>query len=141
MNVPKNKELYEDIKKLVYQQYPKHSLFRSALLVKEYKKLGGEYEKIEKKTSMNIPKWFNQNWISIPDYYFNNEIVQCGSSDTEKKFNVYPLCRPKAIVERLTRKQMKQMMDEKNNIRSKPLQTEKVLKTKKYNIKTTRTGI
>ena len=38
-------------------------------------------------------------------------------------------------------KQMKQMMDEKNNIRSKPLQTEKVLKTKKYNIKTTRTGI
>jgi DNA adenine methylase len=137
---PKNQELYDKIKDEIYKKNPKHSLFRSAQIVKEYKKQGGEFEET-KKPKMNIDKWFNQNWISANDYYYNNEIVPCGSSDTQNKFNEYPLCRPKAILEKLTKPQIKKMLDEKNKLKEKPLITEKILNTKTFNIKSTNTGL
>ena len=43
MPEPKNKKLYEKVKDEIYKEYPKHSAYRSGLLVKEYKKRGGEY--------------------------------------------------------------------------------------------------
>jgi len=137
---PKNMELYNKIKDEVYKKYPKHSLFRSALLVKLYKKLDGEYEG-EKKPKMNIDKWFKQKWISIPDYYFNKKIVKCGESNTEDKFGVYPLCRPLSIVKSLTEDQMKKMIDKKDELKEKHLITKKVLGTDKYNIKNTLSGM
>ena len=89
---------------------------------------------------MNIKRWFEQNWISLNDYYHNKSIVPCGSSDTKDKFNEYPLCRPLAIAESLTKEQMKKMIDEKNKLGNKSLITEKLLKTKKFNIKSTKSG-
>ena len=35
--IPKDKELYEKTKKEIYSKYPKHSAYRSSLLVKAYK--------------------------------------------------------------------------------------------------------
>ena len=35
-----NPELYEKVKRIVYQQYPKHSAYRSGQLVKRYKEMG-----------------------------------------------------------------------------------------------------
>ena len=43
MPEPKNKKLYEEVKDEVYKKHPKHSAYRSGLLVKEYKARGGEY--------------------------------------------------------------------------------------------------
>lgn len=37
INEPLNKELYLKVKKEVYKKYPKHSAYRSGLLVKKYK--------------------------------------------------------------------------------------------------------
>ena len=42
MPTPKDKELYETIKKEIYLKYPKHSAYRSGILVKQYKE---EYKK------------------------------------------------------------------------------------------------
>ena len=62
MPSPVNKELYEKIKKQIYLKYPKHSAYRSGLLVKEYKKQGGTYTG-NKKTS-NLKRWFDEKWTN-----------------------------------------------------------------------------
>ena len=36
MPEPKNKKLYEEVKDEIYKKYPKHSAYRSGLLVQEY---------------------------------------------------------------------------------------------------------
>ena len=43
MPEPTNKTLYEQVKKEIYAKDPKHSAYRSGLLVQEYKKRGGTY--------------------------------------------------------------------------------------------------
>jgi len=133
MAIPTNKMLYDAVKKDIYEKYPKHSLFRSALIVKKYKELGGEYK--EKKKESKLDKWFNEKWISVNDYHYDKKIIPCGSSDTKAKFNQYPLCRPLEIVKKLSHNQMQKLMDEKNKLGKKHLITEKVLKTKKFNVK------
>ena len=60
MPTPTNKELYEKVKKRVYKKIPKHSAYRSAQLVKEYKKEGGTYTGDKKKGKLT--KWFKEDW-------------------------------------------------------------------------------
>ena len=43
MSQPTDKKLYEKVKAEIYKKYPKHSAYRSGLLVKEYKSQGGRY--------------------------------------------------------------------------------------------------
>ena len=43
MPEPANKKLYDEVKKEIDAKYPKHSAYRSGLLVQEYKKRGGTY--------------------------------------------------------------------------------------------------
>ena len=61
MSEPKNKKLYEKVKKEIYAKYPKHSAYRSGLLVKEYKKRGGKYIG-EKPTNKGLDRWFKEDW-------------------------------------------------------------------------------
>ena len=130
--VPTNKSLYDKIKERIYRENPKHSLFRSASIVKEYKAKGGKYKGED---TDNINKWFNDKWITVNDMYHDNKIVPCGNSNTEEKYSEYPLCRPLKIVNRLTKPQMKKLIDEKNKIKSDHLRTSKILNTNKYNVK------
>lgn len=64
----KDKDLYEKIKKEIYLKYPKHSAYRSGLIVKKYKE---EYEKKyknnnayfgKKDNSKGLIRWFNEDW-------------------------------------------------------------------------------
>jgi hypothetical protein len=135
---PKDKTLYNDIKKKIYKKIPKHSLYRSALIQKEYKKKGGEYIDTEHNNKLNIPLWFNQKWISINDYV-RGDIVECGNN-TAEQYNEYPLCRPLEIVNKISNNDLKRMIAEKNKLKNKPLRTKKVLGTDRYNIKPTNTG-
>lgn len=139
---PKDEKLYKRIKEKIYENNPRHSLFRSALIQKEYKRAGGTYEKakgepLEKAGKIN--KWFNQKWISLNDY-IRGLILDCGSSDTEAKYGEYPLCRPLKLAEKLGKNKIKKMIEEKNKLEEKPLQTEKLFNTKEFNIKSTLTG-
>ena len=61
MSEPKNKKLYEKVKKEIYAKYPKHSAYRSGLLVKEYKSRGGTYIGT-KKENKGLTRWFKEEW-------------------------------------------------------------------------------
>ena len=61
MPEPKNKKLYEEVKEDIYKKYPKHSAYRSGLLVQEYKRRGGTYEGKET-DSEGLNRWFRERW-------------------------------------------------------------------------------
>ena len=63
MPIPVNKELYQKVKEEIYAKYPKHSAYRSGLLVQEYKRRGGTYTGQEKSTS-GLNRWFSENWTN-----------------------------------------------------------------------------
>ena len=63
MSQPKNKKLYEKVKEEIYKKYPQHSAYRSALLVKEYKKQGGEYTG-KKNKDEGLSRWMRETWRS-----------------------------------------------------------------------------
>ena len=50
----KDKILYEKVKKEIYLKYPKHSAYRSGLLVKKYKE--EYYKNIKKMMRMKVKK-------------------------------------------------------------------------------------
>ena len=109
----KDKDLYEKIKKEIYLKYPKHSAYRSGLIVKKYKE---EYEKKyknnnayfgKKDNSKGLIRWFNEDWRN-----------QRGEIGYKKKGDIYrPTIRinkntPTTINE-LTKKQIENAMKEK----------------------------
>jgi hypothetical protein len=55
-----NKKLYEKVKKELYAEIPKHSAYRSGLLVKLYKKRGGKYS--GEKPKGGLTRWFKEDW-------------------------------------------------------------------------------
>ena len=61
MTRPANQELYDKVKKEIYAKHPKHSAYRSALLVKEYKQRGGRY-KGTKDSKQGLARWFDEKW-------------------------------------------------------------------------------
>ena len=63
MSEPKNKKLYEEVKAEIYKKHPKHSAYRSGLLVQEYKRRGGEY--IGKKNDeKGLGRWYREKWVN-----------------------------------------------------------------------------
>ena len=70
--VPTDLKLYEKIKKKVYEKYPKHSAYRSGILVKEYKKAfkgsSKPYKGVKPKLT-GLSRWFKENWKSDTGEY------------------------------------------------------------------------
>tara|TARA_X000000950_G_scaffold280707_1_gene375930 strand:- start:395 stop:1360 length:966 start_codon:yes stop_codon:yes gene_type:complete len=70
MPEPVDDKLYEQIKKEVYKQIPKHSAYRSGILVQKYKekfkkKYGNKSPYIGKKTdTKGIARWFKEEWVN-----------------------------------------------------------------------------
>lgn len=70
MATPKDPVLYESVKKKVYVKIPKHSAYRSGILVKTYKE---EYEKKHKSKdaytgtknkNQGLMRWFDEKWLN-----------------------------------------------------------------------------
>jgi|TARA_B110000008_G_scaffold176376_1_gene175921 hypothetical protein len=68
---PRDIKLYNTTKKHIYKKYPKHSAYRSGLLVKQYKKnFTKKYGKRKKPYLGNKPhnkglkRWFDENWTN-----------------------------------------------------------------------------
>lgn len=67
MNEPRDKDLYEKIKKEIYLKYPKNSAYRSGILVKNYKEAYQKKHKsndyyIGNKNKDGLIRWFNEEW-------------------------------------------------------------------------------
>ena len=80
MPTPKNEKLYANVKKKIMKSYKKPSAFASGAIVKEYKRLGGKYEKDEKEPKLK--RWFEEKWVNV------NPILNKNDPDA------YPLFRP-----------------------------------------------
>ena len=71
MPIPKDEDLYLRVKKRVYKKYPKHSAYRSGILVQEYKKdfadkYGSRKSPYIGKKPLNkgLDRWFKEEWKS-----------------------------------------------------------------------------
>lgn len=76
MSIPTNQKLYDKVKRGIYKKYPKHSAYRSGLLVKEYKKQFKlkfpfrEPYKGTKPLKKGLSRWFKEDWKSDTGKYF-----------------------------------------------------------------------
>lgn len=61
MPTPTNKALYERVKKEIIAKNPKHSAYRSGLIVKTYKQRGGKYSG-SKDSKKGLSRWFKEDW-------------------------------------------------------------------------------
>ena len=80
MPIPTNPELYEQVKQKIMKSYKKNSAFASGAIVKEYKRLGGDY--VDDGKPKNLKRWFKEEWIDI------NPILGITDDDA------YPVFRP-----------------------------------------------
>ena len=60
-NEPLDKELYERLKKEIWEQYKVPSAYRSAQLVKRYKEAGGTYSG-KKDKDAPLKRWLDEAW-------------------------------------------------------------------------------
>jgi len=68
MPIPKDKELYDKVKKEADLIYKKPSAFKSGYIVKKYKELGGEY--IDDGKPKNLKRWFKEEWKDFAGFKY-----------------------------------------------------------------------
>ena len=79
-SIPRNIHLYNKVKKYIYKKYPKHSAYRSGLLVQKYKQ---EFKKLHPHSNPYIgqtskfeglSRWFKEDWKSdTGKYYYSSQ--------------------------------------------------------------------
>jgi len=94
MPVPRDTGLYERTKNDIYHKIPKHSAYRSGILVKEYKrrfsrKYGAKKDPyIGKKTEkVGLNRWFSEKWVNQRGevgYRFKNDVYRPSKRITRK---------------------------------------------------------
>ena len=125
MTKPTDKSLYESVKRRIYKKVPKHSAYRSGLLVKAYKeaykkkhKKSNAYSGVKKKNK-GLSRWFKEEWRT-----------QDNKKTYKKKSDVF---RPTKKITKKTPTTYKELGGMKSK-RVKKAQKEKLLKgrVKKY---------
>ena len=114
MAIPVDKKLYNKTKVYIFKKYPKHSAYRSGILVKKYKKLfTTKYGKkkspyIGKKSKKKgLKRWFKEKWTNQRGeigYKYKSDIYRPNQRITKKT--------PKTHRE-LTRKRIKKAREKK----------------------------
>lgn len=83
--IPKDKALYERVRKMADKIYDRPSAYKSGFIVKKYKELGGEYSGNNKNT--NLDRWFKEDWKDV---------------NPNKTSNSYPVYRPTKRISKKT---------------------------------------
>lgn len=116
MPEPTNKKLYNKVKARVYKRIPKHSAYRSGIVVKEYKAEGGKYT--GDKSKGGLTRWFKEDWKN-----------QRGETGYKKKGDIY---RPTKRVSKDTPATHKELTaSEKKKAMKEKKETGKVKRFKK----------
>lgn len=122
VNVPADKQLYNSIKAKVYKKIPKHSAYRSGLVVKEYKdafkkKYGNKSPYLGRKDAKKgLGRWFKEEWKN-----------QRGGEGYKKKGDVY---RPTKRITKDTPKTFKELS--KKDISKAQKEKKKTGRVKKF---------
>lgn len=121
-SVPKDKSLYESVKRRVYKKMPKHSAYRSGVLVKQYKEAykkkhgsGSAYEG-KKRETKGLSRWYSEKWRT-----------QDGKKTYSKKSDIF---RPTKRITKETPTTMKELS--KKQIKSAQREKKKTGRVKKY---------
>ena len=120
---PTDHKLYSKTKKYIYKKYPKHSAYRSGLLVQEYKKrFTKKYcknskikckkspYKGKKKTNKGLSRWFKEKWVNQRGeigYKYKSDVYRPSKRITKKT--------PKTFKE-LNKKEIKKARSKKYRI-------------------------
>ena len=109
MSQPKNKKLYNSVLQMAKEKFKSPSgIYRSAWIVKEYKKLGGTYIGTSH-PNQGLKRWFREKWIDLNrPIKKSGKIIgyeQCGRKSSAGK---YPLCRPSVRITKNTPKTYKE---------------------------------
>lgn len=96
---PSNKALYDRVTLRATDIFnSSRGIYRSAWIVREYKRLGGTYVGASPTSKdPGLKRWFKERWIDLnrPIYGRAKEIIgyePCGRADASS--GKYPLCRP-----------------------------------------------
>lgn len=99
MPQPRDKKLYNKTKRYIYKKYPKHSAYRSGLLVQEYKKrYSKKYGKKRdpykgKKTEKKgLGRWFREKWVNQRGevgYRYKSDVYRPSKRITKKTPKTY----------------------------------------------------
>ena len=49
-----------------------------------------------------LKKWFSEKWVDIGSPKKNGKYQECGRSNAKSSKRKYPVCRPKAVADRMT---------------------------------------
>lgn len=91
-----NKNLYIKVRDKIYKDIPKHSAYRSMIIIKEYQKQGGKIKKkLEEKSGLTI--WIREKWINLTPYAEGiinsiDKSPKCGERHPKQKGP--SVCRP-----------------------------------------------
>lgn len=115
MNTPRDIDLYEKIKKDIYLKYPKHSAYRSGLLVKSYKEAyQNKYKKddayIGNKNKDRLIRWFSEEWKNQRGeigYKYKSDIYRPTKRISEDTPTTFKELTPKRIKEAMKEKAKK----------------------------------
>jgi len=99
MPVPRDEKLYNKTKRYIYKKHPKHSAYRSGLLVQEYKKrFSKKYGKKRdpykgKKTEKKgLGRWFREKWVNQRGevgYRYKSDVYRPSKRITKKTPKTY----------------------------------------------------
>lgn len=95
---PLNTTLYAQVKKDADKKFlSRSSVYKSAWIVREYKKQGGTFDdKIPQDKNKGLLRWFHEKWENL-----NNPGQPCGRQKATTE-GIYPLCRPTVKVNKDT---------------------------------------
>lgn len=114
---PSDQKLYNKTKKKLYKKIPKHSAYRSGLLVKKYKKnFTKKYGKTKqpyigkKNKKTGLSRWFNEEWTNQRGeigYKYKNDVYRPTKRITKKTPITFDELSKKRIKKARTRKYRK----------------------------------
>mgnify|MGYP005992422107 CR=1 FL=1 len=114
---PSDQKLYNKTKKKLYKKIPKHSAYRSGLLVKKYKKnFTKKYGKMKqpyigkKNKKTGLSRWFNEEWKNQRGeigYKYKNDVYRPTKRITKKTPITFDELSKKRIKKARTRKYRK----------------------------------
>ena len=118
---PTNPTLYRRVKSMADAKFlAKTSAYKSAWIVREYKKRGGQYRGPPSHVH-GLPQWFNEKWVDLARS-IRGKYAPCGRKRaTMNTPGPYPYCRPLRRVNKHTPKTVGQLSPKtiKNRIRRK----------------------
>jgi hypothetical protein len=82
-----DKDLYIKVRRQIKKLYPKHSAYRSMLIIKRYKQLNGRIDETKKS---GLKRWLKEDWSVVYPYLKEGKKVKCG----DKRYIKKSACRP-----------------------------------------------